>query len=110
MFKILATVGDNLVIGTDKGNVGVMSRCIMDDEGLRESPLLNMAEIEPYFDLYRVPLVPRMRSDAPIISDVQIETEDVKLRLWRYDSFSIKAGYSYETHTWLVAFPLAVVS
>lgn len=105
MFKILANVGDDLVVGTHKGNVGIMSRCIMEDEGLVESKEMDLHSAFPNTDTYWLAHFPEplliINDDFEPNAVVSAVMEVVDLKLWRYGDFLIRVGYSKAGRTWV---------
>jgi hypothetical protein len=106
-FVILDTVGLNYVVGTSKGNVGVMAKSVMEDLDLYPSDRMGAMVVPPKTSVYRIPHYLPVRIDAQLselypskVAAYDVEEVSLDIRycdLW-HDLF---AGYSPRAKLWV---------
>jgi hypothetical protein len=77
----------------------------MEDEGLSESPLLNVYEVIPGRTRWKVISAPQYNLwDLHVLADtIWTRDEVIDLKLWRCCNFLFRVGYWAEKMTWFVS-------
>jgi hypothetical protein len=105
-FVILDTVGENYIVGTSKGNIGVIAKSVMEDLDLHPSVTMKACVVAKRTPVCLVPHFPSPRIDTPRSElypskTATYEVEEVVLKIHYGDAhYDLFAGYSKCAKTW----------